>query len=60
MLSSFTDLINIKILNGGAWGRGGVGAERVRVSLPRELEEFVPEVRHVPSHEYEFLFHSKR
>ncbi|PIO68065.1 cullin family protein, partial [Teladorsagia circumcincta] len=38
------NLINIKILNGGAWGRGGVGAERVRVSLPRELEEFVPEV----------------
>ncbi|XGW04972.1 hypothetical protein V3C99_015841 [Haemonchus contortus] len=41
---ALSDLINIKILNGGAWGRGGVGAERVRVSLPRELEEFVPEV----------------
>ncbi|VDM56359.1 unnamed protein product [Angiostrongylus costaricensis] len=41
---TLSDLINIKILNGGAWGRGGVGAERVRVSLPRELEEFVPEV----------------
>ncbi|KAK6017530.1 hypothetical protein OSTOST_16947 [Ostertagia ostertagi] len=41
---ALSDLINIKILNGGAWGRGGVGAERVRVSLPRELEEFVPEI----------------
>ncbi|VDM69353.1 unnamed protein product [Strongylus vulgaris] len=43
---TLSDLINIKILNGGAWGRGGVGSERVRVSLPRELEELVPEKQH--------------
>lgn len=38
----FTDSINMKVLNGGAWGRGG--SERIRFSLPRELEDFVPEV----------------
>ncbi|CAB3396904.1 unnamed protein product [Caenorhabditis bovis] len=37
-----SDSINIKVLNGGAWGRGA--SERVRFSLPRELEDFVPEV----------------
>ncbi|KAK2727846.1 hypothetical protein QYM36_008357, partial [Artemia franciscana] len=36
-----TDVINIKILNWGAWGRSG---DRVPVSLPLELEEIVPEV----------------
>ena len=35
------DLINIKILNAGAWARG---AERVQVSLPVELEDIIPEV----------------
>ncbi|PIO70083.1 cullin family protein [Teladorsagia circumcincta] len=29
------NLINIKILNGGAWGRGGVGAERSLVAYPK-------------------------
>lgn len=35
------DLINIKILNAGAWARG---SERVQVSLPIELEDIIPEV----------------
>lgn len=37
----FTDSINIKILNAGAWARG---SERVTVSLPLELEDYIPEV----------------
>ncbi|CAP29065.1 Protein CBR-CUL-5 [Caenorhabditis briggsae] len=39
---SIADSINLKVLNGGAWGRGG--SERIRFSLPRELEDFVPEM----------------
>lgn len=35
------DAINIKILNAGAWARG---SERVSVSLPIELEDYIPEV----------------
>lgn len=35
------DAINIKILNAGAWARG---SERVTVSLPIELEDYIPEV----------------
>ncbi|KAJ8984726.1 hypothetical protein NQ317_004990 [Molorchus minor] len=35
------DAINIKILNAGAWARG---SERVTVSLPVELEDYIPEV----------------
>ncbi len=35
------DSINIKILNAGAWSRG---SERVTVSLPMELEDYIPEV----------------
>ncbi|XP_312548.6 cullin-5 [Anopheles gambiae] len=35
------DAINIKILNAGAWARG---SERVSVSLPLELEDYIPEV----------------
>lgn len=35
------DAINIKILNAGAWSRGG---ERIPVTLPREMEEIVPEI----------------
>lgn len=38
---SLADSINIKILNAGAWARG---SERVQVSLPLELEDFIPEV----------------
>ena len=37
----FADSINIKILNAGAWARGN---ERVTVSLPLELEDYIPEV----------------
>lgn len=37
----FVDSINIKILNAGAWSRG---SERVTVSLPMELEDYIPEV----------------
>lgn len=33
--------ISIKVLNAGAWSRGG---ERIQVQLPRELEDFIPEV----------------
>ncbi|XP_021958442.1 cullin-5 [Folsomia candida] len=35
------DSINIKILNAGAWARG---SERISVSLPIELEDYIPEV----------------
>ncbi|KAK5650219.1 hypothetical protein RI129_001248 [Pyrocoelia pectoralis] len=35
------DAINIKILNAGAWARG---SERVTVSLPLELEDYIPEI----------------
>ncbi|GIY78425.1 hypothetical protein CDAR_272011 [Caerostris darwini] len=38
---TFADSINIKILNVGAWARG---SERVQVSLPLELEDFIPGV----------------
>lgn len=38
---SATDSINIKILNAGAWARG---SERISVSLPIELEDYIPEV----------------
>lgn len=37
----FPDNLNIKILNAGAWARG---SDRVTVSLPMELEDFIPEV----------------
>ena len=36
-----SEQVNIKILNAGAWTRS---ADRVPVSLPRELEDFIPEV----------------
>lgn len=35
------DALNIKILNAGAWARS---SERVSVSLPLELEDYIPEV----------------
>lgn len=38
---SLADSISIKILNAGAWARG---SERVSVSLPLELEDYIPEV----------------
>ncbi|VDK84517.1 unnamed protein product [Litomosoides sigmodontis] len=36
------DSISIKILNAGAWSRGA--ADRTQVQMPRELEDFIPEV----------------
>uniref|UniRef100_F1KWA6 Cullin-5 n=1 Tax=Ascaris suum TaxID=6253 RepID=F1KWA6_ASCSU len=39
--NNIADSISIKILNAGAWSRGG---ERIQVQMPRELEEFIPEV----------------
>ena len=39
--SELSDPISIKILNQGAWARA---YERQPVSLPRELEDFIPEV----------------
>ncbi|XP_065226095.1 cullin-5 isoform X2 [Planococcus citri] len=38
---NIADTISIKILNAGAWARS---SERVTVSLPLELEDFIPEV----------------
>lgn len=38
---SIADAVQMKILNSGAWARAG---ERVPVSLPREMEDFIPEV----------------
>lgn len=35
------DNLNVKILNAGAWSRG---SERIQVSLPIQLEDFIPEV----------------
>ena len=37
----FLDSINIKILNAGAWSRA---SERTEVTLPRELEDYIPAV----------------
>ncbi|XP_023240489.1 cullin-5-like [Centruroides sculpturatus] len=46
---SIADSINIKILNAGAWARG---SERVQVSLPLELEDFIPEVEEFYRHKH--------
>ena len=37
----FLDSINIKILNAGAWARS---SDRIPVSLPLELEDYIPQV----------------
>ena len=34
-------MVNMKVLNAGAWSRS---SERVPVSLPTELEDFIPSV----------------
>lgn len=36
-----SETISIKILNAGAWARGN---ERIQMQVPRELEDFIPEV----------------
>ncbi|KAK6185168.1 hypothetical protein SNE40_007460 [Patella caerulea] len=46
------DAINIKILNAGAWARS---SDRVSVTLPRELEDYIPQVE-----EFYKLKHSGR
>ena len=38
---SVPDSINIKILNAGAWARS---SDRLSVSLPMELEDYIPQV----------------
>lgn len=38
---SLADLINVKVLNTGAWGKGG---ERIHVSLPHECDELIAPV----------------
>ncbi|XP_064404658.1 cullin-5-like [Halichondria panicea] len=38
--STVADMVSIKVLNAGAWSRS---SERVPVSLPTELEDFIPD-----------------
>ncbi|MCP9262715.1 Cullin-5 [Dirofilaria immitis] len=40
--SCVADSVSIKVLNAGAWSRGS--ADRMQVQMPRELEDFIPEV----------------
>ncbi|KAI8791819.1 cullin-5 [Biomphalaria glabrata] len=43
------DAINIKILNAGAWARS---SERIPVSLPLELEDYIPQVEEFYKHKH--------
>ncbi|KAK7107916.1 cullin-5-like [Littorina saxatilis] len=43
------DAINIKILNAGAWART---SERVSVTLPMELEDYIPQVEEFYRHKH--------
>lgn len=52
LLYGDSDAINIKILNAGAWARS---SERVSVTLPMELEDYIPQVE-----EFYRLKHSGR
>ena len=47
-----SDSVNIKILNAGAWARS---SDRVPVTLPTELEDYIPQVE-----EFYRLKHSGR
>ncbi|CAJ0938889.1 unnamed protein product, partial [Mesorhabditis belari] len=47
-----TDLLTIKILNGGAWGRSGGQIDCVRISIPRQLEEILPTVESFYKHKH--------
>ncbi|XP_035234152.1 cullin-5-like isoform X1 [Stegodyphus dumicola] len=47
--NSLADLVKIKILNTGAWARA---SERIPVSLPLELEDFIPEVEEFYKQKY--------
>ena len=51
---NLSDVISIKILNQGAWART---YERQPVSLPRELEDFIPEVEEFYKVTIEKLLH---
>lgn len=51
-INVFSESINIKILNAGAWARS---SERVSVTLPMELEDYIPQVE-----EFYRLKHSGR
>ncbi|KFM83507.1 Cullin-5, partial [Stegodyphus mimosarum] len=46
---SSVDFVKIKILNTGAWARA---SERIPVSLPLELEDFIPEVEEFYKQKY--------
>lgn len=43
------ECINIKILNAGAWSRS---SDKVAVTLPPELEDYIPEVEKFYKNEY--------
>ena len=45
----FKECINIKILNAGAWSRS---SDKVAVTLPPELEDYIPEVEKFYKNEY--------
>lgn len=44
-----TDSINIKILNAGAWARS---SDRISVTLPMELEDYIPQVEEFYRHKH--------
>ena len=43
------DYINIKILNAGAWARS---SDRISVTLPIELEDYIPQVEEFYRHKH--------
>lgn len=47
--SSLADCINIKILNAGAWSKS---SDKVQVTLPPELEDYIPEVENFYKNEH--------
>jgi len=47
--ANLADCVNIKILNAGAWSRS---SDKVAVTLPPELEDYIPEVEKFYKNEY--------
>jgi len=47
--NSLADCVNIKILNAGAWSRS---SDKVSVTLPPELEDYIPEVEKFYNNEH--------
>lgn len=47
--SPLADCINIKILNAGAWSKS---SDKVQVTLPPELEDYIPEVENFYKNEH--------